>query len=362
VPVATELSAAALVGLLLERGLVEPRSVVDGDLVVRDASSRNHNFEVSSQGGRSYFVKHAVGAGTRATLAREAAVLAQLRQTPMRRHVPELVAYDEERALVVLDRVERSRNPRYQEARGRFSRRLGELLGAALAALHSTTRGALPPEAVSEPPWPLSLHRPRLDWLRELSEASIELIKAAQRAPELGERLDTVRASWRTSCLIHRDFKWDNVLVVPDAGGRASAVRLADWELAGAGDPAWDVGAALAAYLSAWLRSIPVTGEAPPERFAELARLPLERMRPALRALWAAYARGAGLGGGEAERELALAVRFCAGRLLQSAFEQAQMSSRLSGVALCQLQVALNLLRRPHEGAVRLLGIPLGAP
>ncbi len=43
------------------------------------------------------------------------------------------------------------------------------------------------------------------------------------------------------SCLIHADLKWDNLAVAP--GPR---ITLFDWELSGRGDPAWDLGSALA--------------------------------------------------------------------------------------------------------------------
>jgi hypothetical protein len=82
-------------------------------------------------------------------------------------------------------------------------------------------------------------------------------------------------------------------------------------------------------------------------------------MRPALRAFWDGYVREARLDPAEADRRLVRAARYSAARLLQTAFEQTQAGSRLTGTTMCLCQVAVNVLRRPHEGAVRLLGIPL---
>jgi hypothetical protein len=53
------------------------------------------------------------------------------------------------------------------------------------------------------------------------------------------------------------------------------------------------------------------------------------------------------------------AVKYGAARLVQIGFEQMQTSMQLTGPIVCLLQLSLNILRRPHEAAVYLLGIPL---
>ena len=67
----------------------------------------------------------------------------------------------------------------------------------------------------------------------------------------LVEALRAGRRLWRPSCLIHGDVKWDNTILDP---GPPVTVKLFDWELAGSGDPAWDVGSALADLLSVRIR------------------------------------------------------------------------------------------------------------
>jgi hypothetical protein len=53
------------------------------------------------------------------------------------------------------------------------------------------------------------------------------------------------------------------------------------------------------------------------------------------------------------------ATRYSAARLIQTAFEQMQMSIQIMGNTICLLQLSLNILRRPQETIVHLLGIPL---
>jgi aminoglycoside phosphotransferase (APT) family kinase protein len=314
-----------------------------------------------SESAPSFLVKQGFGAEGRATLANEAAVYQVLAsQGPdLGRYVPRFHGWDEEHAMLVLELVESAHSLTEHQARGRFSRQVARSVGRALGALHRIRvddgQLALYPAA----PFALSVHRPEVSWLRDISDANVELIKLIQGAPGVSQLLDEVRGSWQPISIIHNDYKSENCMVVRGRGGRGTGVRLVDWESAGAGDPGWDVGSVFGDYLASWLSSIPITGQDPPERFPELARFPLERMRPALRAFWEAYVDGAGLSAMEADRRLVQAARFSATRLLQTAFEQTQAGSRLTGTTMCLLQVAVNILRRPHEAAVRLLGIPL---
>jgi len=351
-----------VVDFLMASGLVAASTVVDGDLAVFDASRRNRNFRVTSSTGPSYLVKQGFGAEGRATVANEAAVYQALAASGPRvgRYLPAFHGYDPERGVLVLELVEGARALSEHQARGRFSVSLASSVGRALGSLHSASTGA--PEDVRRyavPPFALSVHRPAVSWLRDISEANIELIKLIQNAPGVTELLDEVRADWRAECVVHNDYKADNCVVVRGRDGRGTGVRLIDWEGGGWGDPAWDAGSVLGDYLSIWLSSIPITGADPPERFAELAKFPLERMRPPLRAFWDGYVREARLDPADADRRLVRSARYAAARLFQTAFEQTQASSRLTGTTMCLCQVAVNVLRRPHEAAVRLLGIPL---
>jgi hypothetical protein len=344
--------------LLMARELLSPQAVVDGGLAIRDVSRRNRNFRVTTREGPSYLVKQGFGAGGRATVGNEAAAYAAL-AAPIGRYLPACHAWVPERALLVLELVARGRTLADHHARGRFSGAVAGALGRALGILHGAT--ARPPGAGGDPPSALSIHRPAVAWMRELSEANLELIRALQGAPGVSALLDDLRGGWHVDAVTHRDLKSDNCVVVRNAAGRGTGIRLVDWETAGPGDSAWDTGSVLGDYLASWLASIPITGEHPPERFAELARFPLARMRPALGRFWESYVAAARLDDLTADRALVRAARYSGARLLQTAFEQSQFSAGLNGTTACVIRVAINVLGRPHEAAVRLLGIPLRA-
>jgi hypothetical protein len=76
-------------------------------------------------------------------------------------------------------------------------------------------------------------------------------------------------------------------------------------------------------------------------------------MQPAIEAFWSAYAAAAPPG----RPALRAVVELAAVRLLQTAVERAQGLSAPTAHVITLLQLADNLLRRPEEAALTLLGL-----
>jgi len=353
------LSHADVPAWLVARGLLDNDAVLDGDLVVRDVSSRNRNYRVETNGARGYLLKQGLGDEAAATVANEASVYQALGAEPaLAAILPRLHHYDADERVLVLELVSDGQDLRvYHSATGRFSAGPSAALGTALGALHRATRRQATPLPAAAA-WALSLSEPPLAILRDISAAGIELLRVVQSAPGLAEALAGLRQTWLPEAIVHGDVKWENCLVT-DADGPAEGVRLVDWESAAYGDPAWDIGSALAQFLSFWVFSIPITGAEPPERFPELAAHPLDAMKPALAACWMAYQAALALPRAESEARLLRAVSFAGVRVLQAAFEAAQYQQGLTSAVVLHLQLAHNILLRPEDAAARLLGLPL---
>lgn len=346
------LAQAEVAGYLRRRGLLADESVVAGTLVIREVSSRNLNFAVEVSDGPSYLLKQGRSAAGAATVAREAAVYGELveRGSDLCAHLARLVDFDQEEGVLVLELLDGAEDLHRRHLRlEEFPPDLGEEVGSALGTLHREMREVYPPAPT---PWVLSLHRPDTGVFREASAANLELIKIIQNTEGVGERLDQLREGWRVETLIHQDVKWENCLALPD-----ERLCLIDWEVAVAGDPHWDLGAALCQYLSFWLSSIPVMGGAPPARFPALARYPLEAMKDALRACCDGYARAATGEPALAGEALGRTISYAGARLIQAAFEASQFGQRLDSAAILHLQLGANLMQRPEDAAAQLLGL-----
>jgi thiamine kinase-like enzyme len=358
------LTQSNIVPYLLEYGFLSTKSIVDGHLVVLDTSRRNRNFKVTTR-DQGFFLKQGVDAERIATIAQEAAVYQLLQlHTPndgLNIYLPQFYGYDPKEHILILELMHNTETLReYHTRTNRFSIASATAVGEALGTIHRQANANTSYPCLSgHPPWVLAIHHPDIRTLRDISSANMRIVRIIQQVTQLCELLDELRRGWRSDTFIHHDFKWDNCLVSqPPVAKHAIRPKIVDWEVAGVGDPCWDVGSVFNEYLSCWLFSIPITGETPPEQFVNLARLPLEKMQPAIRSFWQSYSRRMELAPATSAQWLQRSIKYAAARLVQTCFESMQMSIQLTGNIICLLQLSLNIMRRPQEAIVHLLGIP----
>jgi Ser/Thr protein kinase RdoA (MazF antagonist) len=348
------LTQAATAHYLLSLGVVNPSAVVDGELAVLDASRRNAVFLAATRSGPTYVVKQA-RAETAATLAHEGAVLRALATMPeLDGLVPEVVHEDREAACLVLRTPADARDWSEHHSAGRFPRSLARALGRTLAALHELPRDGiedLPPR--TDRLWALTLPEPSHELVLDLSAAALDLLARIQANEFLRGRLQDLQAVTCADAMVHGDLRWENCMVVAAPGARRrSRLLLVDWELSGRGPAGFDIGTALAEYLTAWVGSIPMPDPRDPSRFVNDARYPLASMRPAIHTLWTTYRSAR-----NRPPALAHVVELAAVRLLQAALERARQSVELSAHTVVLAQLAAHLLRDPGGTALALLGL-----
>jgi aminoglycoside phosphotransferase (APT) family kinase protein len=347
---------------LLSRELVDPRAIVDNDLIVRNFSSgRHYVFSAESSDGASYLLKQNPYIDPKTT-AREAAVYESLSCMPaIRKFIPRFHEYDADRHVLVLEFIPTAVDlATYHHNLRRPPIRVATAIGANLAELHCISTGQSQSERTEPRPSALTLHRPHVRMARDCSPACLNLIRILQNTDGYGPCLDELNRSWAATALIHRDIRLKNfLLTAPVRTMRHADLKLIDWELACVGDPRWDIGSALGNYLSLWLESIPTTAMADLAQATALAKCPLSSIQPAIRACWKTYSTRRGLASEAAERMLVGTVGFAAARLVQTAYEAAQGSIMLTTTGVLHLQLAFNMLARPEETVAHLYGLTL---
>lgn len=357
------------VDYLLARGLVGVQSIIDGDLRVIAAARRNRNLRVVVEGGTGYLLKQPLDPahGGHYTLANEARFYSFCQEeeiaAPVRRILPRLLHFDPEQTLLAIELL-RDPQPLWTafapnaEARPAMARAVGTAIGL----VHRTFRSA---EALGHPrlqslsrriPWALRVHKPSPEMLAELTPANLETLKIIQKEEDLSRKLDRLAKLWREETLIHNDVKSDNILF-PQPAGAWENVVLVDWELVQFGDPAWDVAGVLQDFIVFWSSSMALQDGLTPDAMVATARWPLPQLQSSLRAMWRGYRTAAGLDGDAANELLMRAVRFSAGRMIQTAYELGAAAPRLPPLSVILLQISSNLLADPEEGQVRLYGL-----
>jgi tRNA A-37 threonylcarbamoyl transferase component Bud32 len=357
-----------LVHYLLERGLLDRRAVVDGDVMVVEGARRHHNYSVIRRQGTGLFIKQMQPdqAFSAQTLQKEAACYVMMESDPALAEIhalmPRFRAYDPDRHLLVVELIDGGENLSELHRRVNgfpedVARRVGELL----ARYHEASRRELLPRANAAifqglPPWILSFHLTPRGSMQSLSAANGQFMTILQRYPDFGQALDRVRAGWRRDALIHGDMKFDNV-VVRGAQTDEPTMHVVDWELADVGDSAWDVASILQAYLTWWIASLQ---RVPGNETSDEAQYPLEAIQPAIRAFWDAYVSARRLGSRDAGAELERAVRYAGARMLQTVYESMALAPSLTQHAVWQMQACVNILKEPRAAATDLLGFSAG--
>ncbi len=128
-------------------------------------------------------------------------------------------------------------------------------LARTLAHLHgSSARAAQQAHRPSaRRPWVLGLPASTAPDFVTRNPSAHELTVRLRNLPWLVELLRAADAAWCARSLMHGDVKWDNVLARRGTHGDGSSewrIWLVDWELAGWGDPTWDVAALVENVLS----------------------------------------------------------------------------------------------------------------
>jgi serine/threonine protein kinase len=354
------LQPETLPSYLIERHLLSPRLVVQSDLKITDYSSRNRNFLVTSRRGPNFFLKQGVRVDAISTLSREALFYQRLgsRSGGLSQFLPGFVCYDQDRAVLILEAprdVETLAS--YHARENRFGRSLGVPIGTALGRLHrvdSPTELGSGGNASLRAPWIQSIRPDRLPTY-DVSPANDQILKIVHGNAELISQFQSLFEEPITTTLVHNDLKSANLLI----SRRSTRARIVDWELAGIGDPCWDVGSVFADVVSWWLATAPISGKTDPSHVPGLARYPLTRNGAFLRSFWEAYVRARVISAELATQTLVRSVRCAAARLVQTAFESSQFQIKITACSVCLLQLSANIFRRPHEASIQLLGLSL---
>ena len=348
-----------LVHYLLERGLLDRRAVVDGHVLVVEGVRRHHNYSVVLRDGSGLFVKQMQPDQpfSAQTLQKEAACYVMMEGDPALEPIhalmPRFRSFDPDRSILVVDLICNGANLSELHRNANafpldVARRLGELL----ARYHEVSARDLLPRANTAifqgvPPWILSFHLMPRGSMQNLSAGNGQFMAILQGHPDFGMALDRLRAAWRRNALIHGDMKFDNVVVCPGD----ESMHVVDWELADAGDSAWDVASIMQAYLTWWIASLRPDGSG--------AQYPLESIQPAILAFWEAYVSARGLAA-EAGAELERAVAYAGARMLQTVYESLTFAPALTQHAVWQVQACMNILKAPAAAAADLLGFTAG--
>ena len=200
----------------------------------------------------------------------------------------------------------------YYENDQSFPNTIAELVGITLAKLHSETRKTqnchtfmakfeqgklhcqLPyPDHLSD----YLINRVEPEHLRKIPANAWRFLGVFQHSEEVRKVVEELVLNHRRYCLTHNNTQFHKILIskqwekslAKSHDYDRSLIKLVDWEACSWGDPACDLGKAMAGYFLFWLNSMIVHPNIELKKSIQLAAISLENVRPSIASMTKAY-------------------------------------------------------------------------
>ncbi len=179
-----------------------------------------------------------------------------------------------------------------------------------------------------------------------------------QHYDDLESEIAGLANSWYPSCLTHNDLKLENILLHSQWEQQdINLVRFIDWEAYSWGDPAFDLGTAIASYLKIWLESLIVDPTISLEDSLQLAVVPLEAIQPSILALTRSYIKTFPRILEYRQEFILRVVQFAGLVLIKEIEEKIDLSKSFDNIGICMLEVARKMLITPHLSVMTVFGV-----
>jgi len=351
------LTSQSLAYWLIQRGLLDPSVITQGNFAVEELEFHNRGFRVYRPTTKPIYVKQLreLDHPNVLCLRREATFGLAVARTDsvhwLKTRVPTFLDYDARHHAVTVELLAETMNlhetmERVVAIPDSVSRGLGQLIGAFTFKECDDLLAAIPNNlCTGKPPWILSFYVDQGAGL--LSPANVQFLKMIQSDEILKSNLDDLRSNWQATSLMHGDLKWNNVLIretesVPDW-------YVIDWEMVDRGDPRWDLATMIQCWWYFWILSTP------PELLTNLdelltdRRIAFDETRFSLDALWDGYRTAIRLSESESQEQKQVVSRFAAARMLQTVYELLHIQDEVSLSARLMIEMSRRILENPQS-------------
>ncbi len=352
---------------LLGSGVLDVESVVDGDLEIQKISGRNENFRVRREKKASFIVKQAYAGleGADGSILREAQLYSLVDSDPdlagVRPFMPRLVESDRESRVLISQFLPNSKSLNEHECDApETSLNPAFILGYVLATLHSYFGQLLDDRRLGFLPRYTApalggVARPTPQVFADASPANLKLLRIIQEDETLSHFISTVAKGWQIQTVIHGDMGKENVLVQELSGGKVQ-MTIVDWEMAGKGDPAWDIACIIGDLLRTWVLTSTITKTMTAKEILSHNEKSFLKFQNDVRVFWFSYSKYSSRSM-DSEALLRRSIRFLAGFLLQSAYQSVAYLSDLMLHSLYLVQISCNIVKDVDRAISHLLAI-----
>lgn len=348
---------------LVDKGYMPATQLVDGEFRVDVFDSRNRNFIVNRDFDNAYFIKHVkVLDYEKTTTLRTEATCYWLayndeNYAALKQYLPTYHDFDYNNHILVLGYEKQKVNLHdFYYRQGHLHPAIPKRLSRILASYHKEVSANLSAGESGklfkkEKPWVFSLGSPE-KYARMLGErkAESQVLQLVSENKRFKELIAAQEDLWQFTCLMHNDLKFTNFLINDRYDGDNELdISIIDWELAGLGDPCWDVAAVFQSFLGFWIGY--ELNKNMPGDFS------LGNIQPSIREFWHDYSAAMEYSPEEEKTQLTKSIIFCGLKLIHTCFETTPGAESLQPYGAKLLQLSFNILNSPLIAQQQVLGI-----
>lgn len=356
---------------LVERGLINSDSILQGRFALQSIASRNPVFIVRVDNTANYFIKSINKANREniSTFHKEADCLFLFKELPRFKTINSLtssiVDFSSEDAVLILEYIENDGN--LDSIYESISRASLQICMFKVSEILKSFHFQLSPKELSHHrlrkfskyhPWVLNIP----DWFEGKSPPPFskermnnQVIYAITNYPEHLDFIRRTKAKYKFESLIHGDVKFSNLLF-KKSENRIS-LKLVDWEISDIGDSLWDVAGFIHNILLSKIFSLERNRVTVDIKTVESLNLfHNEWLMTSI--FWKNYMDIEGSMSAQSQNDWVKTLEFSAARLVQSAFEHNVGLNHIRTTVKLMMQLSLIILRNGHKLAHLYLAQP----
>lgn len=359
------LTSQSLAYWLIQRGLLDPSVITQGDFAVEELEFHNRGFRVYRPTTKPLYVKQLreFDRPNVLCLQREATFGRAVARTDsvhwLKSRMPTFLDYDARHHAVTVELLAETENlhetmERVVTIPESVSRGLGQLIASFTFKECDDLLAAIPNDlCAGKPPWILSFHVDQGSGL--LSPANEQFLKMIQADEILKSNLDDLRSNWQATSLMHGDLKWNNVLT-RDTDSEPNWYVI-DWEMVDRGDPRWDLGTMIQCWWYFWILSTPPDELTSLDEMLSRRRSAFDETRLSLNALWDGYQAAIGMSASESHKLRNIVACFAAARMLQTVYELLNSQESIGLSAQVMIEMSRRILENSESMAEFMPGV-----
>lgn len=350
---------------LMDKGYLNPQSIVAGKYIVSQTSSRNSIFKITHGEPSGLFVKQLMDMDVQNIylMQKDATVHylihndSNFKKTAT--YLPKYYGYDPKENVFVTEYFPEAQNLyqlKVQQRKITLSQanQIAEILNSFHFDLSDQINENPSLQFFSHiVPWILNMGNKHIPDHLHPTNPVPSLIK---KQSGIVKHLRRLRENWKGNSLIHGDVKWVNF--IDNDPKSDNGLKLIDWEIADIGDPLWDVAGVFQSFLSFWTYSFDNQNFSF-KKLNGLEDVDMKSMLPALHKFWNRYSELQSFDKDEKIEKLILIIKYTAARLFQTAYETNMAHEKLQPGSLRIIQLGQHMLDKPEELAKELFGFQL---